>query len=257
MGFRSIESIKLARFNSAVSSDFLDLYERALNEKILEGESSIPSRTFAPSQIRCKRISWFRLRGVQPEQELIVDKALNFTAQIGTACHHNIQELLSQRLGKDWIDVETFMKSEERPYEYSCVKNGYETLIEIKNPPVRFAPDGIIFYKGKYRLLEIKTSEYSSFDKLTAPKAQHIDQIKCYCTLLNLHDALVIYQDRQYGNLKCYEVTITDQDMEQIKDMFIEVMLCVENNIAPPKLPAGDHHCSPSMCRYYNKCKEW
>ena len=120
MGFRSLESIRLARFNSSVSSDFLDLYESALDEKIIEGESSIPSRTFAPSQIRCKRISWFRLRGVQPEQEATVDRALNFTAQIGTACHQNIQELLSQKLGADWIDVETFLKSEERPYEYSC-----------------------------------------------------------------------------------------------------------------------------------------
>lgn len=255
--FKTVESIHLARFNSANSSDFLDMYESAVDESILEGEKETPSRTFAPSQIRCKRVSWFRLRGVQPEQETRVDRTLNFTAKVGTACHQTIQETLSNKLGKDWIDVEEYLKSEPRTFEYNCRKNGYETQIEVKDPPIKFSPDGILFYKDKYWLLEIKTSEYSSFDKLTDPKPQHIDQIKCYCTLLNIHDALVLYQDRLYGGLKCYEINVSDNDMKQIWDMFTEVQNCVKMNVAPEKLPAGDRHCTPSMCRYYNRCKEW
>lgn len=257
MGFRSVESIYKARFNSASSCDFLDFYENAIDETIREGELSIPSRTFAPSQIRCKRASWFRLRGVPPEAEAVADRSLDFTAQIGTSCHRRIQDILSAKLGKDWIDVETYLDSEKRPFEYSCTKNGYETLITIKDPPVKFAPDGIIFYKGEYWLLEIKTSEYQSFDKLTGPKPHHIDQVKCYGTLLNIHKALILYQDRMYGNLKCYEVEITDNDMQQTWAMFADVIKHVEMNIAPEKLPAGDRHCSPAMCRYYNHCKEW
>lgn len=256
MAFRSVESIKAARFNSALSSEFLDMYEGALDESILAGESSIPSRTFAPSQIRCKRVSWFRLRGVQPEQEAVVDRTLNFTAQVGTSCHHTIQDLLSKKLGADWVDVETYLSSEPRPYEYMCMKNGFETLIAIQEPPVKFAPDGIIRYKGEYRLLEIKTSEYTSFDKLIEPKPQHIDQIKCYGTLLNLHSAIVLYQDRVYGGLKCYEVKITDDDMRQMWEMFQDVQRCVAMNVAPER-PTNRNYCSPSYCRYYNKCKEW
>ena len=254
--FRSLESINLARFNSANSSDFLELYETAVDECILDGETRTPSRTFAPSQIRCKRVSWFRLRGTQPEQETVVDRTLNFTAQIGTACHHNIQDTLSKKLGSNWIDVETYLNSENRPYRYVCVKNGYETQIEVFDPPIKFAPDGIIYYKDKYWLLEIKTSEYSSFEKLTDPKPQHIDQVKCYGTLLNLHNALVLYQDRIYGGLKCYEVKITDADMQQMWDMFKEVQECVEKNIAPPK-PDNTKYCTSSYCRYCNTCKEW
>lgn len=256
MAFRSVESIKAARFNTSNSSEFLELYESALDESILANEASVPSRTFAPSQVRCKRVSWFRLRGVDPEQEEIVDRSLNFTAQIGTACHNNIQDILSKKLGADWIDVETYLKSQARPYNYLCQKNGFETLIQISDPPVKFAPDGIIFWKGEYWLLEIKTSEYASFDKLTEPKPQHIDQIKCYATLLGIHHVLVLYQDRMYGNLKCYEVTVTDADMQQVWDMFKEVQDYVLKNIAPPK-PESTKYCSPSYCRYYNKCKEW
>ena len=210
MAFRSFATVSHARFNSSVSSDFLDLYEQSLDEKIRAGESSLPSRTFAPSQIRCKRVSWFRLRGVQPEQEEIVDRALNFTAQVGTSCHQNIQELISKKLGADWLDVADYMATQQFNFNYACRANGYETLISITDPPIKFAPDGIIFYQGEIRLLEIKTSEYSSFEKLTEPKPQHIEQIKCYCTLLNIHSAIVLYQDRQYGNFKCYEVRVTD-----------------------------------------------
>lgn len=257
MAFKSLESIQLARFNSADSNDFLDFYEGALDESILEGESETPSRTFAPSQIRCKRVSWFRLRGVAPEKEIVVDRALNFTAKIGTACHQNIQEVLSKKLGADWIDVDDYLKSHKTDYEYKCIKNGYETQVEIFKPvPIKFAPDGIIFWKGKYWLLEIKTSEYSSFDKLSAPKPHHLDQIKAYATLLGIHNVLVLYQDRMYGNLKCYSVNVTDKDMEQIWCMFNEVLDCVDKNIAPPK-PDNTRYCTPSYCRYYNKCKEW
>jgi CRISPR/Cas system-associated exonuclease Cas4 (RecB family) len=256
MAFRSVESTHFSRFNSATSSDFLDLYEHAIDESILEDEAIPSSRTFAPSQIRCKRVSWFRLRGTPPEPETSVDRALNFTAKVGTACHQNIQELLSKKLGKDWIDVETYLNSAPRPYKYSCTKKGQETSIEITDPPIKFAPDGIIFYKGEYRLLEIKTSEYTSFEKLTEVKPQHIEQIKCYGTLLNLHSAIVLYQDRVYGNLKCYEVKITDEDMHQMWNMFSEVMDCVKKNIAPEK-PNTNRYCSPNYCRYYNHCKEW
>ena len=142
-------------------------------------------------------------------------------------------------------------------YKYTCTKSDHETLIEIKSPPIKFAPDGILFYNNEYRLLEIKTSEFSSFDKLSAPKPHHMDQVKCYCTLLDLDSALLLYQDRQYESLKCFEVRISQADRDEIWNMFEDVMLKVKQNIAPPKLPAGDGWCNPSHCRYYNKCKEW
>lgn len=257
MGFQPVESTPQVRCNTVTSGEFLSLYERALDENILAGELRLPSRTFAPSQIRCKRVSWFRLRGVTPEPETEVDRVLNFTTQVGTACHQTIQGILSNKLGNNWIDPETYLKQTDLPYQYICTKNGFETLIEISKPvPIKFAPDGIFFWQDKYWLLEIKTSEHSSFEKLTAVKSQHLDQIKCYATLLNIHNVLVIYQDRAFGGLKCFEVIITDADMKQIWNMFREVQDCVAKNIAPNK-PEDTRYCNPSYCRYYNKCKEW
>ena len=255
--FKSVEELHLAKFNSSNSCQFLDDYENYLDKLILEGESKAPSKTFAPSSIRCQRISWFRLRGVEPEQEVNVDRTLNFTAQVGTACHRVIQENLSKLLGSDWLDAGEYLDSEARPYSYTYTKSGPETLIHIVDPPVRFAPDGIIRYHGKTWLLEIKTSEFGSFDSLTGPKSQHIDQVKCYCTLLNLDGALILYQDRLYGGFKCYEIDVTLEDKQNMWAMFKDVEDKVKSGIAPPKLPVNDPWCSPSRCRYYNKCKEW
>jgi len=257
MAFKSIQEVHLASFNSAVSSQFLDDYMNMVDKSILEKEQTMPSRTFAPSSIRCKRISWFRLRGVAPEQEVNVDRGLQFRADIGTACHHLIQSTLISNLGNDWINVKDYLTELNPPYKYTCEQLGFETRIEIEDPPIKFAPDGIIRYKDKLRLFEIKSSEHSSFVELKEPKPVHVDQIKCYGTLLSLPAALVLYQDRQYGDLKCYEFTISDSDMKSIWNMFDEVRKHVDMNIAPPKLPKGDPWCSPAHCRYFNKCKEW
>ena len=257
MGFKSVQDIHLASFNSSISSQFLDDFTTMLDNTILEKEQTMPSRTFAPSSIRCKRISWFRLRGVEPEKEVVVDRGLQFRADMGTACHHIIQSTLINSLGEDWIDVRDYLAKLNPPYKYTCEQLGFETRIEIEDPPIKFAPDGIIRYKDKLRLFEIKSSEHSSFVELKEPKPVHVDQIKCYGTLLDLPDALVLYQDRQYGDLKCYEFNITDSDMKSTWNMFDEVRRYVDMNIAPPKLPKGDPWCSPAHCRYFNKCKEW
>lgn len=256
MAFQSFENFRVARFNSALSSHFLDYYEDSLDNFIRSAESEKPSQTFAPSSIRCKRISWFRLRGVEPEIEERVDRALRFTADIGTACHQIIQSTLIGSLGSDWIDPKEYLATLNPPYKYTCEQLGFETRIEILDPPIKFAPDGIIRFEGEYRLLEIKTSEHSSFEKLSGPKPNHIDQVKCYCTLLHLHSAIIVYQDRMYGDLKCYEIIVTDNDMRGIWDMFKEVQDCVDKNIAPSK-PQDTRYCTPSYCRYYSRCKEW
>lgn len=255
--FKTIDNVLISRFNSDTSCKFIENYEEYWDELIRESDTKQPSQTFAPSSIRCPRISWFRLRGVPSEASSHSDKTLNFSALVGTACHGIIQTNLEHLLGDSWIDVESYMKSKDLKYEYTCTKSDHETLIEIKSPPIKFAPDGILFYNDEYRLLEIKTSEFSSFDKLSAPKPHHMDQVKCYCTLLELDSALLLYQDRQYGSLKCFEVRISQADRDEIWKMFEDVMLKVKQNIAPPKLPAGDSWCNPSHCRYYNKCKEW
>lgn len=258
MAFKSVGG-HFAKFNSAVSGKFLDSYTEFVMSKLSANAASIPHQTFAPSSMRCDRRSWFRLRGVAPDTNRVPDMALNFTAEIGTACHRIIQSNLIELLGDDWIAVPKYLASIEFPYNYSLEVSGdgLETKICIQDPPINFACDGIVKYDGELYLLEIKTSEFSAWQDMMNPKSEHIDQILCYATLLQLDHILMMYQDRQYGGLKCYELRVAPSQKQGVLDKVNRVMEAVRTNIAPDGLPKGDKWCTPQMCSYYNKCKEY
>lgn len=228
-----------------------------MDDRIREESDHPKSQTFAPSSIRCPRISWFRLRGVQPDKIKKPDRILKFSADIGTACHEIIQRNLIDALGENWIDVESYLKYLGPRYNYTVEKSGLETRVSIETPPVKFAVDGIIQLDSIPYLLEIKSSEYNSWKSLADPKPHHRDQVVCYATLLQLEKCMMMYIDRLYGDIKCFEVTITQAERDRTWKMFSEVQEMAEANIAPEKLPSGDRWCTPSMCAYYNKCKQW
>lgn len=247
-------------FNSTASFKFKEVYDKIVYDKYKKQIESKPSTTFAPSSFRCDRLSFFRIRGVDPDPVSEINKSLEFSAMLGTACHEEIQTNLKNALGENWVDVPTFLtvvhKLSREPYDYTIRKQGeLETQIEFFNPPVKFSCDGILKLEGEFYLLEIKTSEYQSFKSLKAPKPQHIDQIKCYCSLLELNKALVLYQDRLYGDIKCYEITVQDYEMQEIYDRMNKVLEYVDKNIAPPRLPNGDYWCT--YCKYRQRCKQW
>ena len=258
MAFKSWNPNQVLRFNTSTSSEFLDSYDAYVKQQIQSDIGRIPHRTFAASSFRCERWSWFRLRGSKPEST-VADSNLNFTAEIGTACHRIIQGNLMKLLGDDWIDVQDHINSIEFPYKYSIVPddNGIESLVQIESPPIRFACDGVIRIKDTKYLLEIKTSEYNSWKDLTEPKPHHIDQIKCYATLLQLPNVMFMYQDRQYGGIKCFEISVKPYEMDAVLEKFNRVMDLAKKNLAPDPLPSGDKWCTPTMCPYYKICGEY
>lgn len=263
MGFRSANlAAHMIKFNSAASSDFLAMYTTIIDQEIVNESERTTHQTFAPSQMRCDRISWFRLRGTKPDKVNNPDRTLHFTAQVGTACHEAIQKRLVHTLGKDWISVQSWIDDNFdkyfADYDMTIENKGYESLIDLRKPyPVRFACDGIVRFNEKVYLLEIKTSEFSSFNELTSPKLKHIDQIKCYSTLLHIPNVLVLYQDRNYGDLKCFELTVDELEQQAMRNKMDKVLEAVQHSIAPEGLPHGDPDCTSSMCPYYKKCKEW
>ena len=254
MPFRSITP-STANFNSDASYKLVTMYEEALKSDIRANGARAHSRAFAPSSMRCKRKSWFRLRGAEPDFIAEPDLTLDHTATVGTALHAHIQELLSKTLGEDWIDVEWYLKEFPIPYVYKLRKNGYETNIKIENPPISFACDGIIRLQGCYYLLEIKSSEYNSFLDLKETKEHHKEQIRTYATMLNIPHVLSLYIDRMYGRVKSFEFSVSESEMSIIKQDMAYVQQMAAANIAPEKLPTGDYMCS--NCEYKLKCKEW
>ena len=255
MAFQPLNMQSLVKFNSALSSNLLDVFENALDGYILNSSKAKPSKTFAPSSMRCERISWFRLRGVEPDGETVPDRGLDFTAKMGVACHEYVQSLLSQT--PYWVNVYEYIKTIFSESDYHINISQYETQISLISPPIRFACDGILNLQDNLSLLEIKSCSHSSFVDLTDPKPEHVYQAKGYCTLLKLSKILFLYIDRWYGDIKVYEVCVTENDKQSILNMFSRVLDCVDNRIAPQPLPKGDRWCNASMCNYYKKCSEY
>ena len=257
--FHSLDFKSVAPFNSDASCKVLQCYNNIIETTIQSERSELKARTFAPSSFRCKRLNWFRLRGVEPDIMERVDKSLNFTAKMGEACHTMIQSALSRT--DLWMDVEYYINSMKQfltfPDQYSVTKYGYEYRIKIDNPPVQFACDGMLVIGDVPYLLEIKSCDRATWESLTGPKSYHIDQVQCYCTLLALSNVIFIYIDRTFGDIKCYETVVTESQRQTVLDTFDIVIKHVEQNIAPEGLPANDRNCTGNMCPYYKKCREW
>jgi hypothetical protein len=259
MAFKKLSDVSSSSFNSAVSYEFLEEYQSYLKNKISESKSQIRGKTFAPSSLRCNRQQWFKLRGTQPDFVESPDTTLSFIANVGTMCHREIQENLKNRLGENWVEVEDYLKSVDIGRDYELLKStdSLETFVTFYDPPIRFACDGIVIYNGKTYLLEIKTSEFSSWQVLSTAKQEHIDQVTAYSALLKLPNVLMLYQERQYGGLKCFELYVPTSAWDNLFNRFDYVIDCVKTNIAPEGLPVGDKWCTPSYCPYYKKCQEY
>ena len=258
MAFKQWNAGHLVKFNSSASCDFIDSYHNYVDAHIKADAEEPSHQTFSGSSFRCNRRSWFRLRGTVPDSVSVPDRVLNFSAEIGTACHRIIQTNLKNMLEDDWLSVKDYLANNVS-YDYEITEDvdSLESQVHIFDPPIMFAVDGLIRWKDKIYLLEIKTSEFASWNDLTDPKPQHIDQIKCYASLLNIHNVLFLYQDRQYGDFKCFEIQVSDSDMMQVRNRFKYVMDMVKKNLAPEGLPAGDRWCNINMCPYYKKCQEY
>lgn len=250
----------ISKFNSDASSKFLEMYETCLSADTARKASQKPHQTFAASSFWCDRKSWFRLRGTDPDNaEIDPDVTLRFNADLGTACHTVLQTNLKQFLGSNWLTLDSYLHSIEFPYDYTLTlsENSLETQLEIADPPIRMSCDGIVRVNNTVYLLEIKTIEYNTWKSLTQPMSKHIDQVKCYGAILSLPHVLFLYMDRQYGSLKCYEYTLTQEDIDSVFRRIKYVQECVEYNLAPDPLPKGSSWCTPSMCPYYHTCTKY
>ena len=257
MSFKKLSATNsFVSFNSDASCKFKELYEDAVIEDCTLSQKHQPSASFAPSSFRCDRLSYFRLKGIKPDSNPSIDPQMNFAAMIGTACHKDIQRILKTKLVNVWVDVEDYLQKNNLNFAYQIIlKSEYECQLQGLQIPIKFSVDGILNFNSHYYLLEIKTSDHNSFKLLDKPKSHHIDQIKLYCSLLNLHSVLMLYQDRSYGAIKCFEVTVTESEFQEVNNKINNVLDCVKHNILPKKLPDNDKFCT--YCSYSQKCKKW
>lgn len=256
MGLASL--IKVAQGKNAESvsfeDSFLKEYEEAVKRKELRERQVAPSDYIRPSSMYgCERMLFFQRvhggsqNGEQSEVPLIE------ICQSGTDRHLDIQHIVEEMDGVECLDLEEMVKeAQAKGIKTEFVGwNEDHTEGRCKNDElsIYFQPDGVLRYKGKDIIFEIKTESTYQFNNRYEPKEDHKWQATCYGMGLGIDYILFFYEDRNFCRKKAYLWKITDEMKEAVLNKIRTVNEGVKTGIPPVK---NDSKCT--YCKYKNEC---
>ena len=251
-----IESSK----NTDVSNSFVSSLIWTIERK----EDAKPSKTLKPSSLRCIRSGVYQCLGVEPSKSQ-KSHNLDGICASGTAVHEYIQSICLDMndTGWEYVDVGKYI-SEHNLSDVKVVKpcdfehGVYETKLRHEGfgTPISFLCDGLLKHKGKYYILEIKSTNAGAFFKQNNVEEKHKAQAIAYSTLLNVDSVIFLYVERDLLNKKCFQYTPTKKE----KDKFISDVKyathCIEYGLIPAKpIEAEQDKRFCAYCRYINECK--
>lgn len=256
MGLASL--IKVAQGKNAESvsfeDNFLKEYEEAVKRKELRERQIAPSDYIRPSSMYgCERMLFFQRvhggsqNGEQSEVPLIE------ICQSGTDRHLDIQHIVEEMEGVECLDLEEMVKeAQAKGIKTEFVGwNEDHTEGRCKNDElsIYFQPDGVLRYKGKDIIFEIKTESTYQFNNRYEPKEDHKWQATCYGMGLGIDYVLFFYEDRNFCRKKAYLWKITEEMKEAVLNKIRTVNESIKTGIPPVK---NDSKCT--YCKYKNEC---
>ena len=249
--------IDVAKEEVPVEKAFLSDLERSI-VMTEEKNDRIPSKTYKQSGMNCMRANFYQLMGKEPEKDNITYTGIGI-CNSGSDIHERIQVAVSTMLlnGIDchYIDVAEFVKQRNLDYLDIVAHQGMETKLYHKDLNISFLCDGIIKYKSKYYILELKTESSNKFWQRQDVDPVHYNQATTYSLSLGLDNVLFIYICRDNLEMKAFMFTPTSDMKNSIVGYIDECNKYVARQIAPPKPePLNKKACM--YCHYKKYCKE-
>lgn len=256
MGLASL--IKVAQGKNAESVSFEDAflkeYEEAVKRKELRERQVAPSDYIRPSSMYgCERMIFFQrvhsgsLNGEQSEVNLIE------ICKSGTDRHLDIQHIVEEMDGVECLDLEEMVKeAQAKGIKTEFVGwNEDHTEGRCKNDElsIYFQPDGVLRYKGKDIIFEIKTESTYQFNNRYEPKEDHKWQATCYGMGLGIDYVLFFYEDRNFCRKKAYLWKITEEMKQAVLNKINTVNTACKTGVPPEK---NEDKCT--YCKYKNEC---
>lgn len=244
--------------NKKFLSDVMSCIERMEQEGRRTG-----SNYYKPSSLHCMRNMYFT-RTRAPQDPEVVEYNSTGMADTGTDRHERIQNVLlnMQKMGYDWkyLDVAEYVKQKQKfgKCKSLIVKGtqGAETHLIDTALNLSFRCDGIIrrISTNEDYLFEMKNVVSFKYNQVeNEPLEQHMNQIICYCTVLDLDKAFVLYENRDICTLECPYVEITQDMKNWLCNYIAECEGYVERMIAPPKT---DNMKNCKYCPYKGICRK-
>ena len=216
----------------------------------------LPSPTFKPSSMKCPRNMYYQVTGAELDADENVSYALIGIGQSGTDRHIRLQAAVeamkNHNIPCEYIDVAEFVKQRNLTDLEIVEKKGMETKLYNKKYNMSFMCDGIVKYHGVYYILEIKTEVDSKFRTRSNYDDSHTEQICAYKLNFGLDKVIMLYENRNICELKCYDINISDELMnERVIKKINYVNKCIGDNLIPRK------HTSKTCqyCAYAKRCK--
>ena len=245
-----------------VEQSFLSDLQRSI-ELQNKKESRPPSQTYKPSSMSCIRNMYYQVVGT-PQDEGETPYTLVGICNSGSDIHQRVQQavldMMDNGMDCEYVNVAEYVKRRELTNldivkEPDFINKDYETKLFDKSRNISFLCDGIIRYKNKYYILELKTESTSKFMSRQGVDPKHYMQGTAYSTIFGIGEVIFVYINRDVLSMKAFIFKPTTEQIEQFEGQILTCDTYKEQGKVPP-LPsnAGPKLCQ--YCNYRNKCKE-
>lgn len=244
--------IDVANDTKPIEEQFLSDLKRSI-ELTAKKEARQPSKSYKPSGMNCIRSMYYQVIGAE-----CVDEP-NFTnvgiCNSGSDIHERVQQAVldmkDNGMDCEYINVAEYVWSRDIPdiqiiEEPDFDSGKFETKLYNTKYNISFLCDGIIRYKSKYYILELKTEASFKWQSRSGVDPKHYKQAIAYSFNLLLDDVVFVYINRDVLDMKAYMFNVDGDMRKALLDLINECQGYVDRQIVPPK----PEDLSKYACKY-------
>ena len=236
-----------------VEKSFLNDLKRSI-ELTADKNKRKGSQSYKPSSMNCLRQMYYIVTGQDPEP-----MGESYTGvgicNAGTDIHQRIQQYVldmkSNNIDCEYVNVADFVRSRNLDYldivkEPDFENRDYETKLFHKTLNMSFLCDGIIKYKNKYYILELKTEASFKFNQRDGVDSKHYNQGTAYSLAFGLDSVLFLYISRDMCDMKAFMYVVSQEEKDSVKS---DIELC-ESYVNKGEVPPKDENVPKKACTY-------
>ena len=238
-----------------VEQSFLSDLKRSIELTDL-ANARVPSQTYKPSGMNCMRQNYYQIKGYEIKSK-DSNSCLVGICESGTDRHERIQKAVASMKDNDidceYVDVASYVRTHELDDIEIISQQGMETKLYHKKYNISFLCDGIIKYKNKYYILEIKTESSYKFMNRSYVDTSHFNQAITYSLALHIDNVLFVYENRDICEKKAFMFNVSNAMRQELVEYIETCDTYINNNQVPPK-PADVARKTCTYCPYKNYC---
>lgn len=249
--------IDCAKEDIAPEQSFLSDLKRSI-EMTNSKNSRAPSKSYKPSSMTCIRNMYYQVTG-HKQDEGYTPYTLVGICNSGTDIHERTQKYVADMINNgidcEYINVADFVRTRNLDYLDIVEQKGMETKLFHKALNISFLCDGIIRYKNKYYILELKTESQYKWQSRKGVDPKHYAQGTAYSLAFKINDVIFVYISRDVLEMKSFMFTPTEDMKNALVNKILECDNYVKENKLPP-IPEDVPKSSCEYCSYRNSCRQ-